>query len=295
MLAFAVGRASPERTMSPCGDEPPLSAFSPCKEACPIKTLRFTYSAQFTYGEEITKHHLYLRCFPRPSESQQVKSLSVTLSPAAVLSYSTDPFRNPAASCILQEPHDQLKITVKGEVETRTDPLPSPDRMRSLIYSVQSTFTRPGSKLLAAAQSLPRKDNDFHMAEMLMHWVWKRMTYTPGATDIHTSAEAALRLGKGVCQDYSHIMIALLRHFHIPARYIVGLIPGEGVTHAWVEALCGGAWYGFDPTNNHTVTGEYIKFSHGRDYNDTIVVSGFFTGTARQGQSISAAVDEQQQ
>lgn len=221
--------------------------------------------------------------------------MTVTLSPAAVLSYSADPFGNPAASCVLKEPHDQLTITVKGEVETHPAPLPSLDRMRSSIYGVQSTFTRPGRELLAAARSLSRKDNDFQMAETLMRWVWQHMTYTPGATDIHTSAEEAFHLGKGVCQDYSHIMIALLRYFHIPARYIVGLIPGEGVTHAWVEALCGGSWYGFDPTNNHTVTGEYIKFSHGRDYNDTVVVSGFFTGSACQGQSISAAVDEQQQ
>ena len=102
-----------------------------------------------------------------------------------------------------------------------------------------------------------------------------------------------MKLKKGVCQDYAHILIALLRMMRIPARYVVGMMIGEGFSHAWVEMEADGRWYGLDPTNDVLVGENYIKISHGRDYNDCIVNKGVFTGMASQKQDISVIVCEQ--
>ena len=125
-----------------------------------------------------------------------------------------------------------------------------------------------------------------------MHELYTRFQYIPGVTDIGTTAEQALELGKGVCQDYAHIMIAVMRQMGIPARYVNGLMIGEGATHAWVEIYTDGGWYGLDPTNNLHIDDYYIKLAHGRDYADCVVDKGIFLGNASQEQKIYVNVEE---
>ena len=116
--------------------------------------------------------------------------------------------------------------------------------------------------------------------------------YISEATDIETTAAEALRLGKGVCQDYAHIMTAVMRYMKIPARYVNGLMIGEGFTHAWVEVYVNGGWYGFDPTNDLHIDEYYIKFAHGRDYGDCTVDKGRFLGNASQKLNIFVNVED---
>ena len=126
-----------------------------------------------------------------------------------------------------------------------------------------------------------------------MHKLHQDLSYEKGVTTFQTTAEEAMKLKKGVCQDYAHILIALLRMMRIPARYVVGMMIGEGFSHAWVEMEADGRWYGLDPTNDVLVGENYIKISHGRDYNDCIVNKGVFTGMASQKQDISVIGCEQ--
>lgn len=125
-----------------------------------------------------------------------------------------------------------------------------------------------------------------------IHMIQGRMSYQPGITNVHTNAEEAFVLGQGVCQDYAHIYLSLLRLDGIAARYVVGMMMGEGASHAWVEVNCKGYWYGFDPTNDLLVNEGYIKISHGRDYADCIVNRGIFRGKAQQEQKIAVSVKE---
>ena len=83
-----------------------------------------------------------------------------------------------------------------------------------------------------------------------------------------------MKIGAGVCQDYSHVLLSLLRMAGMPARYVVGLMQGEGESHAWVEANCRGYWYGIDPTNHLLINESYIKLAHGRDYGDCMISRG---------------------
>lgn len=102
---------------------------------------------------------------------------------------------------------------------------------------------------------------------------------------------------EGVCpvkNIYSHILIAFCHLAQIPARYVVGMLEGEGASHAWVEIYDGGFWYALDPTNNLIVSDSHIKISHGRDYKDCLINQGVFTGNTEQRQEISVHVHEKE-
>jgi len=118
------------------------------------------------------------------------------------------------------------------------------------------------------------------------------MFYESGSTGVETTAEEAFSSGKGVCQDYAHIFICLLRMANISARYVCGLIVGEGESHAWVEVACDGMFIGIDPTYNKFINDEYIKLGVGRDANDCSMNRGVMWGGGKQTQEISVVVNK---
>ena len=128
-----------------------------------------------------------------------------------------------------------------------------------------------------------------------MEMLSTKMTYEAGCTEIETDAEQAFAGGKGVCQDYAHIYITLLRLFGIPARYVCGMIPGEGETHAWVEVWSEGSWYGLDPTAGKVCDDRYIAIAKGRDAGDCPVVRGLFKGCAAQNTATISSVEQSEQ
>lgn len=152
----------------------------------------------------------------------------------------------------------------------------------------------PGSAIQEYHSSLPLNAccGTYEKALCIMRCLHDSFRYLPGITAVHETAEAALSLGQGVCQDYAHIMLSLLRLEGIPARYVVGMTLGEGASHAWVEALCNGYWYGFDPTNNKLVNDEYIRVSCGRDSGDCSIIRGTFYGLVAQMQQERVVVEQ---
>lgn len=128
--------------------------------------------------------------------------------------------------------------------------------------------------------------------DALCHAVHSLLRYQPGATGIYTTAEEALAGGRGVCQDYAHVFIALARLAGWHARYCMGLTVGEGATHAWAEIYYEGAWHGFDPTRDCRTDASYLRFATGRDAADCPVEQGTFYGLADQTQTVFMRVKE---
>ncbi len=161
------------------------------------------------------------------------------------------------------------------------------------MYKYPSRFTSFTKELQDFYERLkPLEGDTLSKAVFLMNALYEKMVYESGRTDIRTTAGEAFRLGKGVCQDYAHILISLCKMARIPARYVVGMMIGEGYTHAWVEIYTGTGWYGLDPTNNLHIDDYYIKIAHGRDYADCIVDRGIFLGSTSQHQEITVSVEE---
>lgn len=269
-----------------------------------MKRLEFTYQTQYAFDAPIHEHHYTLKIYPRENERQHVESLFEAVSYGDGHSYSADGFGNRTLYGNIDEPHDRFYFKVTGTVIVDGSRQEQDDRLLA-VFRTPSLMTRVTPKLKETLQRAVdeakekscygKEFTDMTELEKMLYlsdYCHELLEYRQNVTNIYTSASEALELGEGVCQDYSHILIAFLRMVGIPARYVVGMMLGEGYTHAWVEAYYDGCWHGMDPTNCKLVDEGYIKLSHGRDYNDTLVCKGHFYGKAQQTQEIMVSVVE---
>lgn len=258
-----------------------------------MKELHFDYHMKLSFDSPVEKHRFTLKCIPRSSQRQEITEIEADIFPREFLSASEDSFGNSCIYGYSEGKHDHFYARVTGKARTGLSPWESArEEHRIGIYKYQTDYTRPGPALLAFAGtfSFAPGMSAFEKADAFMRRLHGSFQYVQGATDIHTTAEQAMALGQGVCQDYSHILLSLCRMEKIPARYVVGMLMGEGLSHAWVEVCSEGRWYALDPTNNLIVDDQHIRISKGRDYSDCIINQGIFTGLAAQKQEVSVTV-----
>lgn len=264
-----------------------------------VKRLRFHYQMSLIFDTPIREHHFTLKCLPKSDERQTVESLDFDVYPNRFLSRSTDSFGNDGIYGYCKEPHRQFLIDVRGTVRTESAASVSvADACQVNIFQYQTRHTKPGKVLTEYHATLPEQSGagNVSRAKLFMHRLHRDVVYEQGVTTVATSAEEAMALRRGVCQDYAHILLSLCRMEKIPCRYVVGMMLGEGLSHAWVEVYDGKCWTALDPTNDVIVDGGYIKISNGRDYRDCMLNQGIFTGsngrTAQQQQEIRVVVEE---
>jgi len=153
-----------------------------------------------------------------------------------------------------------------------------------------STFAAATPALIELAEKLDarRRDDPLTVVRQVNHRLFEYFEYVPRHTRVDSPIDEAILSGKGVCQDFAHTMIAMLRHVGIPTRYVSGYLyrgledhdrSTPDATHAWVEALLPGVgWMGFDPTNDLAAGRRHIRTSIGRDYADVPPTHGMFRG-----------------
>lgn len=260
-----------------------------------MKNLKFQYHLKIAFEQPVKNHRFTVKCVPKSDEKQQITNLKLSILPKESLSEEIDSFGNHCIFGSADEPHSLFEVVMSGEARTGlADAVKAEETYRIGMFRSQSPLTIPGEAIRSLYQELSfeESDNNRVKSQKIMELLRKHFTYVSGSTGIHTKAEEALEQGCGVCQDYSHIMISLCRMAGIAARYVVGMLIGEGLSHAWVEIEEDGFWYGFDPTNDKYAGDEHIKISHGRDYADCLLNQGLFTGDSRQFQTISVQVEE---
>jgi len=144
----------------------------------------------------------------------------------------------------------------------------------------------------------PENKNITQIVADTCDFIYRHFTYIKGITTIESTVDEILEKQAGVCQDFAHVMLELLRMMGIPSRYVSGYIcpnkngmRGEGATHAWIEAYIPHyGWAGIDPTNNVWVTNTHVKLAVGRDFHNCSPVKGTFKGPARQSLSVYVSV-----
>lgn len=258
-----------------------------------MKHLSFHYHLKIDMDAPISAHHFTLRCMPQTDARQQITNTKSFIFPGDFISESRDHWDNVLLYGSCRHEHSSFEANVCGEA--LLDPqnaIPCVSEARSIVFGVATALTHADPVIQDAAACL-RSENHLKAAEDAMSLIHSCMTYVPKATTVHTSAADAYALGQGVCQDYAHIMLAMLRSRSIPCRYVTGMLLGEGESHAWVEVLHDGKWYAFDPTNYTAVTDQHIKIAHGRDALDCAINRGVFRGFAGQKTDISVIVAEQ--
>jgi transglutaminase-like putative cysteine protease len=152
-------------------------------------------------------------------------------------------------------------------------------------YRVSTPYTRETPRIDALTSAIAASDPE-KTALALMETVHKALAYEKGATDVTTTADGALEIGRGVCQDYSHVFIAACRMRGLLARYVSGYLFDDGRTaasHAWADVLIPGmGWISLDPTHVSHQTARYVRVAVGRDYGDVPPTRGVYKGSARE-------------
>lgn len=263
-----------------------------------MNRLTFRYESSMILSVPVTTHSWLLRSLPKAEQFQRVvwESLLVeaALPDGRIVSVPVrtqqDAFGNRIQfGCILQ-PHARMSMTAVGAVELSpyricgtAHPMFLPETPRTMLSPAMLDFLHEIGPLAGNADS-----DALRVAEA----VHDAMTYAPGETGVDTTAAQAFETRRGVCQDYAHITLALLRRLGIPARYVCGFLSGEGATHAWVEFFHRGVWLALDPTHGRAVKCDCIKVAHGRDSSDCPVNRGTFTGRAVQRNTVSIKVEQ---
>ncbi|MDY4755358.1 MAG: transglutaminase family protein [Candidatus Faecousia sp.] len=257
-----------------------------------MKGFLFSYKLNISLDAPVQDHCFTLRCLPQSDTRQRIKALEYMVTPSDFLSLSKDQWGNLLVYGSFRGESSAFRVEVNGVAETGLSPwVPAIHPERDRIFAIPTSMTAPDSVLTEYA-AIITGEHPLESAEQVMALLHTTMHYVPGSTNIHTTAAQAFRQGQGVCQDFAHVMLALLRLRGIPCRYVTGMLPGEGRSHAWVEVLFHGGWYGFDPTNLCSCAGEYIKLSHGRDAQDCAINRGIFRGGANQISEESVIVTE---
>lgn len=180
---------------------------------------------------------------------------------------------------------EQLEEEVSGNLQLLEMARTAAIDAQEAISDIITTISARGKSVAAVTE---------HCSE----YIFRHFKYIKGITNIETTVDEILQHKAGVCQDFAHLMLQILRSMHIPCRYVSGYIcpnkdglRGEGATHAWVEVyIPGTGWAGIDPTNNVWVTNKHVKLAVGRDFNDCTPVKGTFKGMAKQQLSVFVAV-----
>lgn len=260
--------------------------------------LRVVHSTGYAYKSPVTASFNEARLTPRSDSRQNVILNRVETVPATRSYRYVDYWGTAVTTFDLHAPHTELEVTSSSVVETEEGVMPEDDvtwedleteavidRFDEILTGTQYT---PESKRLArVGQKIAKEHEPREAVVAAANWVHGELAYVPGTTGVHSSGLDALREGKGVCQDYTHLTLILLRSMGIPARYVSGYLhPNreaavgetiEGESHAWIQAWTGG-WWNYDPTNDKHINEQYVSVGVGRDYADVSPLKGIYSG-----------------
>lgn len=254
-----------------------------------MKKFFYNYQAITHFSKPVGKHYFLLRCMPCVNVCQQAGKRELFIHPDGSVIYGADAWKNPIQYGCRMEEHDSFVFVSSGEMRLASYRIP--EDSFSDVFRVPSRLTVPSVAMKGLLADVD-EGKPLDCALCLAQKVHDYMHYVSGKTNTDTAAAEAFSLRVGVCQDYAHILITLCRASGISARYVNGFIAGIGETHAWVEVLDGGYWWGIDPTHNCQIENGYIKVAHGRDAMDCPVNRGVFTGMGVQQTDIRVIVEE---
>ncbi|MFI3301897.1 MAG: transglutaminase family protein [Rikenellaceae bacterium] len=239
---------------------------------------RYSYKTVVRYEDLIFDHHFLLRCQPREDCGTTILEQHIDLLTSTTTNSGVDVFGNKILYGSMISPHDIFVVATNGVVECEeyriADSAPKP------IYRAFTSKTQPSAEISEFGATTPKSGSPLEQALELSQRLHSNMSYIPGVTSAESSAAESFSIKSGVCQDFAHLLISLLRDRGIKSRYVAGLVIGTGETHAWCEVYSEGVWYGVDPTHNNRVESGYIKLAHGRDAGDCSVSRGIHRGGA---------------
>ena len=276
------------------------------------------HTTTFRYEPAVRESVMEVRMHPRSEANQRCLSFHLDVNPPANITQYRDFAGNTVHHFDIAGSHTEVKIKAQSTVQVESVPVPRPseagdwadldalntgeDHWEMLLPS-QFAHSSEALEQLVKELKCERRGSPLELLTELNEGIYKLFAYVPNSTKVDSPIEEALQSRQGVCQDFAHIMIALVRPLRIPCRYVSGyLFHGEaedghkdrsleGASHAWVEALVPRlGWTAFDPTNNLIGGDRHIRVAIGRDYADVPPTRGVYKGEARSELSVAVTV-----
>jgi transglutaminase-like putative cysteine protease len=274
------------------------------------------HTTTFRYEPAVRESLMEVRLQPRSDGEQRCLSFTLTVDPAANVMQYRDFMGNTVHHFDIAGKHTVVKVTAQSAVEVPDVAAPraadsgdwadldamvaANDYWEMLLPSHFAQSSAPLEQL-ATELGCERRGNPLDLLTELNEAIYKLFAYVPNSTKVDSPIQEALETRQGVCQDFAHIMIALVRRMKIPCRYVSGYMfhrdedehdrSLEGASHAWVEALVPGlGWVAFDPTNNLVGGDRHIRVALGRDYADVPPTRGVYKGEAQSELSVAVTV-----
>ena len=284
------------------------------------------HTTTFTYQPAVRESVMEVRLQPRSDGAQHCLTFELEVSPAANIMQYRDFMGTTVHHFDIAGKHSQVKVTARSSVEVQPVAPPSSadagswddlDRAISAPAAnpatnedcwemvLPSQFAKSSLHLEALAADLrcQRRDTPLQLLTELNQSIYESFAYVPNSTSVDSPIDDALISRQGVCQDFAHIMIALVRPLRIPCRYVSGYMfhrdeaeekkdrSLEGASHAWIEAVIPNlGWVAFDPTNNLIGADRHIRVAIGRDYADVPPTRGVHNGEAQSALSVAVTV-----
>ncbi|WP_405056555.1 transglutaminase family protein [Kribbella sp. NBC_01505] len=262
--------------------------------------LRVVHTTGYRYSSAVAQSYNEARLTPRSDDRQNLMVSRLETVPATRAYKYTDYWGTEVTAFDVFTPHTELKVVAASVVETTGQPLPAVDAAWTQVRSPEcidlyaeylefTTYVPKHRELASVARELRKGRTPQETVLAVSKWVHDTLKYQRGTTGVHSSAIDAWQAREGVCQDYAHLTLAMLRAVGVPTRYVSGYLHtkpnaavGEtvvGESHAWIEAWTG-EWWGFDPTNDIPIGHRHVWVATGRDYADVSPLKGIYSGGA---------------
>jgi transglutaminase-like putative cysteine protease len=278
-----------------------------------MSKFKIRHITRYLYEDTVRDSASQIMLYPIEDEFQEVVHHTVHVSGDPAIDHHVDYFGNKIGTFTHAQPHKELTIDSQLMVITNGRPLPEDNnpaamqwdelnRIRYQIpyidYTRQERFDALAEveQVIAAERNLSRTPLD--VAKHFSEYIYHNFEYRKGITTVETTLDEIWKLKSGVCQDFAHMLLAMLRLMHIPARYVSGYVcpnkpgmRGEGATHAWVEAYIPFyGWLGLDPTNNCVANETHVRLAVGKNFTDCSPVKGTYRGTSNHTLDVTVSV-----
>jgi transglutaminase-like putative cysteine protease len=264
---------------------------------------KIQHITRYTYEAMVRDSANQVILFPITDIHQEVLKHDLIITGNPTVDTYIDYYGNEVGSFTYLEPHNQLVINSEVLVVTHprilpadTDPAPEQwEKLTALQFVVpyidflKHEYFEHLPELLATIDNVKHADDTpYRAAQRFCEYVYRNFEYLPGVTTVETTIDEVWKLKAGVCQDFAHIYIQMMRSLNIPARYVSGYIcpnhsgmRGEGATHAWAEVYIPNyGWIGVDPTNNCIANETHVRLAVGRNFSDCSPVKGVYKGNS---------------
>lgn len=278
---------------------------------------KIKHLTRYTYSSAVIDCANQIMLYPVIDERLDVKEHTINITHKPEVEVFPDYFGNRVGVFSVVKPHTELLIESIAEVITQPvlvpmDETPAEEQWKHLQdikydaafidFLTKETFPSYDDLKNTLQGIINYNDKPLKNALVLSEYVYDNFTYQKGVTSIETPMEDVWKLKAGVCQDFAHMLLNVLRMAGIPARYVSGYIcpkdtgvRGEGATHAWVEAYIPFyGWLGLDPTNNCIVTDGHVRIAIGRNFNDCTPVKGTYKGSGEHTLEVTVNIETNQ-